>query len=59
MLDQRNKYVNLTIKKSLIFNGIDSSVVLPNINSTNFDIYFWFTTPIVKNQPLIISPDGQ
>jgi len=52
-------YVNLTTKKSLIFNGIDSSVVLPNINSTNFDIYFWFTTPIVKNQPLIISPDGQ
>ena len=32
---------------------------MPNINSTNFDIYFWFTTPIVKNQPLIISPDGQ
>jgi hypothetical protein len=50
---------NLSNKKSIVFNGIDSSIVLPNINSNNFDIYFWFKTPIVTNQPLVISPDGK
>lgn len=48
----------LSNKKSIIFNGINSSIGLPNINSSNFEIYFWFKTPIVKDQPLIVSPDG-
>ena len=50
---------DLSNKKSIVFNGIDSSVVLPNINSEIFDIYFWFKTPIITNQPLVVSPDGK